>query len=147
MPRKRSGSCVPRARFFDGGQRRDRLHQGFAGAARLRDRDKARGGERQLFEQRAVGLGIEVVHEVQARGIAEERDACDRVSGKLRERLPAEARAAGAEEHDVGRTAPQLRAARVTILDVVPLFRQAQEAEGRHRHGAPAANRARLAYA
>ena len=46
---------------------------------------------------------IEIVHEMDARRLAQRRRRPGRVAGKLRQRLAAEARAAGAEKHDVGR--------------------------------------------
>ena len=57
----------------------------------------------------AVGRGIEIVHEMQARRRAERLDAAHADAGKLRQRLPAEARSAGAEHHDIGRARAQPR--------------------------------------
>ena len=51
-------------------ERRDGLHQRLAGAAGFRHRDKAAGLERQSLQQRGVALGIEIVHEMDARRIA-----------------------------------------------------------------------------
>ena len=101
MPRKSSGtrSASPAARTAD--ERRDRLHQRLAGAARFRHRDEARRGERQAREQRGVGPGVEIVHEMQARAGAQRADAGDAAAGELRHRLAAEARSAGAEKDDV----------------------------------------------
>ena len=56
-----------------------------------------------LREQRAEGVGVEIVHEVQARTVAQRADARHAMAGKLRQRLAAEARSAGAENDDVGR--------------------------------------------
>ncbi len=53
--------------------------------------------------KRAEAFRIEIVHEMDARARAQGADARHRVAGKLRQRLAAEARAAGAEKHDVGR--------------------------------------------
>jgi hypothetical protein len=52
-------------------QGRDGLHQRLAGAAGFRYRDEARRGERQPCQQRRIGVGIEIVHEVQARAVAQ----------------------------------------------------------------------------
>jgi hypothetical protein len=57
-----------KASLLQGSEHGDGLHQRLAGAARFRDGDEARGGERQPFQQRAEGCRVEVVHEVQARG-------------------------------------------------------------------------------
>ena len=113
-PRNRSGMRTRKPGRLHRGERGGGLHQGLAGAAGFRDRDKARGRERQPLQQRAVGLGIEIVHEMQARAVAQRADARHRVAGKLRQRLAAEARSAGAEEHDVGRAVAQSRRAAVT---------------------------------
>ena len=56
---------------------------------------------RQLAEQRGEAVAIEIVHEMQARRRAQGADARHAVAGKLRQRLAAEAGAAGAEENHV----------------------------------------------
>ena len=66
-PRNRSGMRVASPAAFERGEHRHGLHQRLAGAAGFRDRDEARGGERQPLQQRAEGLRIEIVHEMQAR--------------------------------------------------------------------------------
>ena len=87
---------------LDGGQRGDGLHQGLGGAARFRNGDEARGLVRQPREQRGERVGIEIVDEMQVRRFAQGADARHVVVGELRQRLPAERRAAGAENNDVG---------------------------------------------
>jgi hypothetical protein len=74
-----------------GRKRGGSLHQGLAGAARFRDRDEVRGRERQPLEQRRIGAGIEIVHEMQTRARAQEACAGHCVVLKLRQGLPAEA--------------------------------------------------------
>ena len=64
---------------------------------------------------------------MQARAVAQRADAFDRVVGKLRERLPAEARSAGAEDDDVGRVAREPRAGGADGVDIVVPFRQPQQ--------------------
>ena len=54
-------------------------------------------------------------------------DAGHGVAGKLRQRLPAEARAAGAEEDHVAGAVTQQRGVAEDGGDVVALFRQAQQ--------------------
>ena len=54
-------------------------------------------------------------------------DAGHRIAGKLRQRLAAEARAAGAEEHDVGRAGAQPRRGSADGGEVVALGRQPQQ--------------------
>jgi len=61
------GDTGREARVAHGRERGRGLHQGLAGAAGLRDRDEARGRQRQLGEQRGVALGIEIIHEMQVR--------------------------------------------------------------------------------
>ncbi len=106
-PRNSSGMRAAKPGVAHGRQRGDGLHQRLAGAAGFRDRDEARGRERQACEQRAVGVGIEIVHEMQARPLAQQPDARHAVAGELRQRLAAEARPAGAEDHDVARAVGQ----------------------------------------
>ena len=65
--------------------------------------------QRQPFQQRAVAVGIEIVHEMDARRIAQGADAGHGVAGKLRQGLAAEARAAGAEKDHVGGAVAQQR--------------------------------------
>ena len=50
----------------------------------------------------AEGVGIEIVHEMQARAARNAPTPGNAVAGELRERLAAEARSAGAEHDDVG---------------------------------------------
>ena len=95
-------SCTEHAGAADGVERGHRLHQRLAGAAGLRDRDEARRLQRQHVEQEAECVGIEIVHEMQARKAAQRADAGHVVAGELDQRLAAEARSAGAEDNDVG---------------------------------------------
>ena len=60
-----------------------------------------------LASRRCIGVGIEIVDEMDARLGREARQAGDAVIGELRQRLAAEARAAGAEHEDVGRAGLQ----------------------------------------
>ncbi len=64
---------------------------------------------------------------MQARPVAERAGAFDGVVGKLRERLSAEARSAGAENDDVGRVAGEPRAGGADGMDIVVPFRQPQQ--------------------
>jgi hypothetical protein len=50
-----------------------------------------RGRERQLFEQRRIGVGIEIVQKMQARTRAQQACTRHRVVRKLRQGLAAEA--------------------------------------------------------
>jgi hypothetical protein len=83
-------------------QRGNRLHQGFGGRTGLRHCDETCRHERHARQELRIGVAIEIVHEVQARAVAQQPDPRHRVAGKLRQRLSAEARPAGAEKHDVG---------------------------------------------
>ena len=61
-------------------------------------------------------------------GVAQRADARHRVAGKLRQRLAAEARAAGAEDDDVGGAFARAAAAGVADAgEVVTRLRQAQQ--------------------
>ena len=82
-------------------QGRDGLHQRLAGAAGFRYRDETRRGERQPRQHRRVGVGIEIVHEVQARAVAQSAEPRHPATGELRHRLATEARSAGTEKDDV----------------------------------------------
>ena len=82
---------------------------------------------RQLGEQRAEGVGIEIVHEMQARGRAQRADARHRVAGKLHQRLAAQAGTAGAEEDDVGGVFGQPAAGLPDRHQIVMGFRQPQQ--------------------
>ncbi len=79
----------------------DRLHQRLAGAAGFRDGDEARRLQRQALQKRLESDGIEIVEKVRARLVAQHAKSRHRVIGELRQRLAAEARAAGAEKDDV----------------------------------------------
>ena len=87
----RKWSCGSSLAVFTRIKRGDGLHQRFAGAAGFRHRDEAAGPERQPVEQRAVAVGVEVVHEMDARRIAQGAHARHGVAGKLRQGLAAEA--------------------------------------------------------
>ena len=122
---------------FTRGERGGGLHQRLAGAAGLGDRDEARGRERQPLQQRAVGVGIEIVHEMQARAVAQRADALDGVAGELRQRLPAEARSAGAEDDHVGGAVAEQRGAAVRMP-----ARSSRRSGSRSSGSAPSACRA-----
>ena len=129
--------------LLDGRQRSRGLHQRFAGPAGLRDRDEARGRERQFREQSAVCRGIEIVHEMQARTLAERLDAAHADASQLRQRLPAQARSAGAQYDDVGRTRAQPRGGLFDFIEVGGLRRQPQKRQRRSFVRVAAPSRAR----
>jgi hypothetical protein len=108
-------------------ERRDGLHQRLAGAARFRDRHEARGGERRAGKQQRVAVGIEIVHEVQARPVGQGPDARHRMAAELRQGLPAEARAAGAEKHHVGGALGEALAGGADPGEVVAFLRETQQ--------------------
>jgi hypothetical protein len=65
-------------------ERGDGLHQRLAGAPGFRHCDKAAGLQRQALQQPAVAIGIEIVHEMDARRVAQGADPRHRMAGKLR---------------------------------------------------------------
>ena len=91
----------------------------------------------------AKRVGIEIVHEMQARRRTQRADARHRVTGELRQRLAAEAGAAGAEDHDVGGVLGESLAGVADRRQIVTGFRQPAAAAGRRRRGAHATIRAR----
>ncbi len=88
-----------------------------------------RQGARQFAEQRTERVGIEIVHEMHARRAAQETEAGQRVSRELRQRLPAQARTAGAQEHDVGRARFQPARSLGDLGEVALLGRKPHEAQ------------------
>ncbi len=64
---------------------------------------------------------------MQARGSAQRADAGHRVAGKLRQRLPAQAGAAGAEQNDVGGIFGQAARSIADRHQIVMGFRQPQQ--------------------
>ena len=82
-----------------------------------------------FVEQRGVAVGVEVVHEMQARAVAKGADAFDGVVGELGEGLPAEARSTGAEDDDVGRVAGEPRRGGADRVDIVVPRRQPQQGQ------------------
>ena len=82
---------------------------------------------RQFGEQRREGLGIEIVHEMQARAIAQAVDAGHRVTGELGQRLAAQAGAAGAENDDVGCVLRQPLGGVADRLQIVMGLRQLEQ--------------------
>ena len=81
------------------GRQQDRdLGQGLRRAAGFRDGDEAGAPEVERGHERAQGVGVDVVEEVQARAAVRRAEAA---VGEGRERLPAERGAAGAEHHDM----------------------------------------------
>ena len=87
-----------------------------------------------------IGRGIEIVHEMHARRVAERADAAHADAGKLRQRLPAEARAAGAEHHHVGRAGAQPRGGAVDLVEIVASAPAAAAAAGCRRRARRAAS-------
>ena len=108
-------------------QGRDGLHQRLAGAAGFRYRDEARRGERQPCQQRRIGVGIEIVHEVQARAVAQSAEPRHPATGELRHRLAAEARSAGAEKDDVCGTGGEPFRGAQDAGEIVGLLREPQQ--------------------
>ena len=86
-------------------------------------------------EQRGVGPGVEVVHEMQARAGAQRADAGDAAAGELRHRLAAEARSAGAEKDDVLGAGDEPLCGRFDAGEVVGLLREAAAAAACRRRG------------
>jgi hypothetical protein len=116
-----------KAGVLEGFERRDGLHQGLAGAAGFRDGDEARLRERQLRQHGAIGLRIEIVHEMQPRPLAQQAHARHRMARELSQRLAAEARSAGAENHDVAGALPQTGRGGLDGGDIAALGGHAQE--------------------
>ena len=112
---------------LDRRQGRDGLHQRFRGAAGFGDRDKARGRVRQPGKQRSEAVGVEIVDEMQLRRRAQCADARHGEARKLRQGLPAEAGAAGAEDNDVGCPVRELARGIPDRLQIAVRFRQAQQ--------------------
>jgi hypothetical protein len=75
-------------------------------------------------------LGVEIVHEMQARGRAQRADPGHAMAGELRQRLPAKARPSGAEQHHVTRAVAQARRRFLDGCKIAGLRRQAQERQG-----------------
>jgi hypothetical protein len=105
------------------------LHQGFAGTAGLRNRDKARRCKRQIRKEGAVAFRVEIVHEMQARPGAQRTDPRHRMTGELRQRLAAEARSTGSEDHNVGCSRGELAAGFADCGEIVAAPRQLQEGQ------------------
>ncbi len=118
---------VGEAGAADRRQRRDDLHQRLAGAAGFRHRDEARRSERQTRQHPRIGVGIEIVHEVQARAVAQCAEPRHPAAGELRHRLAAEARPAGAEKDDVSGTGHQPLRRALDGCDIIGLFWEPQQ--------------------
>ena len=113
--------------LLEHGQRGDGLHQRLAGAARLRDGHETRRAARQLFQEGVEGDRIEIVHEMDARRFAQDADTGDGVACQLRQSLAAEARTAGAEDHDVTCAFLQTAGRLADQIEIVGLLRQAKQ--------------------
>ena len=108
MPRK--WSCGSTLGGLQRGERRGGLHQRLAGAAGFRDRDEARGRRAAAAASSAPNVpGSRLSMKCRRGGSRNAPSAGHGVAGKLRQRLAAEARAAGAEEHHVGGALAQQR--------------------------------------
>jgi hypothetical protein len=81
----------------------------------------------QPRQQRAVGFRIEIVHEMQARRRAQRVDAGHRVTGELRQRLAAQAGAAGTEKDDVGSVLCQPLAGVADLRQIAMRARQREQ--------------------
>ncbi len=72
-------------------------------------------------------MRIEIVDEMHARGPAQIADARHLVIGELRQRLPAERGAAGAEYDDIARARGERLGSAANLGEIVLLFRQVQQ--------------------
>ena len=108
-------------------QHGDGLHQRLGGAAGFRNGDEARGLMRQLRQQCLERAGIEIVHEVQVRRLAQTGYPRHGVAGELRQRLPAQAGAGGAEQDDIGGALRQPAGGVPDPRQIVMGFRQPQQ--------------------
>src|SRR5581483_5019504 len=107
------------------------LHQSLGRAARFRDDDEACRLEVKAGERKIERAGIEIVVEARARALfaAVLVVPGDAPAAELRQRLPAEARPAGAEENERAGAVRQLLQARARGFDVVAPLRDAQQRE------------------
>ena len=139
-----AGSVRPRRAVRDRGLRSsardsagDGLHQRLGGAAGLRDRDEARRRAAAAAPAaRRSSAGSRLSRKCRRGGSRKRADARHGVAGELRQRLPAEARAAGAEEHHVGGALAQQPCVAEDRGDVVAPLRQAQQRQRCRRRGA-----------
>jgi hypothetical protein len=96
------------ARFFQGLDRGQSLHERFRRRARLRDDEEARRAQVRHLQPAAKDAAVEAVDDEEARA-ADARGVGGRApEGELRQRLRAQARTAGAEQHEVGRVLGQV---------------------------------------
>jgi len=103
----------------------EHLHQRLRRAARFGNDDEAGLARLQRGEQRGEGVGVDIVHEMEARALAGYR--------QLGQRLAAQARAAGAEHDDVLQ-APQARGDRLQRGEIVAPRRQRQQRQAAIGH-------------
>ena len=110
-------------------QRANHLRQSFRRAAGFRSHDKPAGRQiealKRAFERPAVEIVIEP--RARSRALLLVRTARDVPACKLRQRLPAEARSAGAKKQDRFRAGRQRLQRRAGICDVARLVHDAQQ--------------------
>ena len=125
---------------FDRAQRGDGLHQRLGGAAGFRDGDEARGlhAAASPSSARERIRGSRLSMKCRRGGSRSASTPGTRVAGQLRQRLPAEAGAAGAENDDVGGALREPLRRRRGSPAGRPASPAAAAAAGRRRRGARA---------
>ena len=128
-PRNSSGMRFSSPAVLHRRQRRQRLHQGLWRAARLGDDDEAHPAEVvERMQRRGQRVAVEIVVEARARPpplrlVGRARNV---PAAELGQRLPAQARPAGAEEDDGARALGEPGEGRLGLRDVGRLLGDAQ---------------------